>query len=98
MVEIRWTEQAVADLTAITEFIAQDSHEYACLVASDILDAVDRIADFPKSGRVVPEVQDPAIREVILGNYRIAYRLRGYGVEILTIYHSSRFFDPARLN
>lgn len=98
MAEIRWTEQAIADLAAITEFIAHDSHEYACLFASDIIDVVDRIADFPKIGRVVPEIQDPAIREVILGNYRIVYRLRGYGVEVLTVYHSSRLIDPTRLN
>lgn len=98
MAEIRWTEQAVDDLAAITDFIAHDSQEYACLFASDVIDVVDRIAGFPNIGGVVPEVQDPSIREVILGNYRIVYRVRGYGVEILTVYHSARLLDPSRLH
>ncbi|MEI6166194.1 MAG: type II toxin-antitoxin system RelE/ParE family toxin [bacterium] len=98
MAEVKWTEQASDDLQAITEFIAHDSPEYACLFATDILDVVGRISIFPKIGRVVPEVTNPDIREVILGNYRIVYRLRGYCVEILTVYHSSRLFDPSKLN
>ena len=98
MAEVKWTEQASDDLQAITEFIAHDSPEYACLFASDVLDVVDRIAVFPKIGRVVQEVENPDIHEVILGNYRIVYRFRGYFVEILTVYHSARLFDPSKLN
>ena len=98
MVEVKWAEQASDDLQAITEFIAHDSPEYACLFATDVLDVVDRISAFPKIGRVVPEVANPNVREVILGNYRIVYRLRGYFVEILTVYHSARLFDPSTLN
>jgi plasmid stabilization system protein ParE len=26
---------------------------------------VERLADFPRSGRVVPEIEDPAIREIL---------------------------------
>ena len=98
MAEVKWTEQASDDLQAITEFIAHDSPEYACLFAADVLDVVDRIAVFPKIGRVVPEVENPGIREVILGNYRIVYRVRGHFVEILTVYHGARLFDPSKLN
>jgi len=98
MAEVKWTEQALDDLQAITEFIARDSVEYASLFTTDVLDAVDRIAVFPEIGRVVPEVENPDIREVILGNYRIVYRLRGHTVEILTLYHSARLFDPSQLN
>jgi len=98
MAEVKWTEQASDDLQAITEFIAHDSPEYACLFATDVMDVVERIAVFPKIGRVVPEVTNPDIREVILGNYRIVYRARGYFVEILTVYHSARLFYPSKLN
>ncbi len=98
MAEVKWTEQAADDLQAIAEFIAHDSPEYACLFATDVMGVVDRIAVFPKIGRVVPEMANPDIREVILGNYRIVYRLQGYFVEILTVYHSARLFDPSKLN
>ena len=97
MVEVRWTPQAADDLEAITEFIAQDSPQYASLFAVDTVAAIERIGAFPMIGRVVPEKNDPSIREIILGNYRIVYRLRDSIVQVLTIYHGARLLDPSRL-
>jgi plasmid stabilization system protein ParE len=97
MAEVRWTPQAADDAEAITDFIAADSPQYASLFAIDVLAAVDRLAVFPRSGRIVPELNDPDIREVILGNYRIVYRIRPDLIEILTVYHGARLLDPSRL-
>jgi toxin ParE1/3/4 len=97
MAEVRWTPQAADDLEAITNFIAADSPQYARLFAMDVLVAVERLADFPNSGRVVPELKDPAIREILLGSYRIVYRVKGDLVEVLTVYHRARLLDPSRL-
>lgn len=97
MAEIRWTQQAADDLEAITEFIANDSEYYAQLFAMDVLQAVDRLVDFPESGRIVPEANNPIIREIILGNYRIVYRFRKETVELLTVYHGARLLDPSKL-
>jgi len=97
MAEIRWTRHAAADLEAITEFIANDSEVYAQLFAVDVLDAIDRLVAFPESGRIVPEADNPTIREIILGNYRIVYRFRNETVEILTLYHGARLLDPSKL-
>ncbi len=97
MVEIRWTLQASQDLDSIAEFIAKDSPQYARLFIVDVLQAVDRVGEFPKVGRVVPERDDPNVREVILGNYRIVYRLQKECVELLTIYHGARLLDPKSL-
>jgi len=44
------------------------------------------------SGRVVPEVGDDTVREVIHGNYRMVYRVRSDLVEIVTVFHGARFF------
>ena len=97
MAEVRWTRQAAGDLTAITEFIAQDSPHYASLFVIDVLTVVERLDCFPESGRIVSEKHDPAIREIILGNYRIIYRVRD-GVDLLTIYHGARLLDPSQLD
>jgi len=97
MAEVRWTPQAADDLEAITHFIAADSPYYASLLAVDVLNAVERLQIFPHLGRVVPEVQAPDIREIVLGNYRIVYRIRDDVVEILTVWHGSRLLDPSRL-
>lgn len=97
MAEIRWTAQAADDLDSIAGFIAGDSVHYASLFVMDVLDAVLKLKDFPQSGRMVPEAQDPLIRELILGNYRIVYRTNKELVEILTVYHGARLLDPADL-
>ena len=95
---MRWTPQARDDLEAIADFIAKDSPHYASLFVMDILAGVERLTAFPNSGRIVPEVNDPVIREIILGNYRIVYRVKRQLVEILTVYHGARLLDPSRLS
>lgn len=97
MAEVRWTPQASDDLEAITNFITSDSPQYASLFAIDVLTCVERLVTFPRSGRMVPELNDPAVREIILGNYRIVYRVRQDIVELLTVYHGARLLDPSRL-
>ncbi len=94
MAEIRWTPQASDDLEAIAEFISLDSPHYASLFVVDVLDAAERLEIFPDSGRVVPELNEHSVREIILGNYRIVYRIQYTTVEILTIYHSARLLRP----
>jgi toxin ParE1/3/4 len=46
------------------------------------------------SGHAVPEYQDPAIRQVLEGNYRIIYRVGEEGVEILAVIHAARQLPP----
>ena len=87
---IVWTRRAVADVQAITQFIARDSPHAAQLVAERIVAAVERLAAFPQSGRIVPEIADPVMREVIHGSYRIVYRLIREEVHILTVHHAAR--------
>jgi len=97
MVEVRWTQQAVDDLEAIADFIAADSPQYASLFIIDVLAAVERLTSFPNSGRVVPEISDPVIREIVFGSYRIIYRVKDNLVELLTVYHGARLLDPSIL-
>ena len=97
MAEVRWTLQAADDLEAIADFIASDSPHYASLFVMDVLASVNRLNSYPKVGRVVPELEDPVIRELILGSYRIIYRVKVDLVEILTVYHAARLINPDRL-
>ncbi len=97
MAQVRWTPQAADDLDAIAEFIARDSPHFAGLFVADILQTVDRLVDFPESGRIVPEIGEKSIRELILGSYRIIYRRRTEAVEVLTVHHGARLLDPNRL-
>ncbi len=93
MAKVTWTQQALEDLEAVCIFIARDAPLYAELFAGQVLRATDRLEDFPLSGRVVPEIGQENIREIILGNYRIIYRVLPEEVEILTIYHGARVLN-----
>ncbi|MDR4499820.1 MAG: type II toxin-antitoxin system RelE/ParE family toxin [Candidatus Scalindua sp.] len=97
MVKVTWTDQALDDLDSICLFIARDSFQYAKLFAIRIFEATDRLEIFPKSGRVVPEIGRKDICEIIVGNYRIIYRIITKEVEILTIHHGARPFDNINL-
>ena len=101
MIEVRWTDTASDDLVHIHDFIAQDSPLVARGVATRLADAVDVLSAFPESGRIVPERQEPALRELIRPPYRIVYEIQGPVVFVLTIFHSARRFpeslsEPAR--
>jgi plasmid stabilization system protein ParE len=87
---IVWTEPAVADLSAIVEFIARDSAVYASAMADRFLAAVEQLATFPRSGRLVPEDRGRSVREVIVARYRVLYRLRRSRVEVLAVIHGAR--------
>ena len=97
MVEVKWTLQATNDLESIANFIAKDSFHYSRLFVVDIFESVDRLINFPNSGRIVPELNDSTVRELILGNYRLVYRFKKDIVELLTIYHGARLLNPSRL-
>jgi plasmid stabilization system protein ParE len=87
--EIRWTAQAVDNLAAIKAFIGQDSPAYALAVVGRLYQAVGQLAQFPDSGRMVPEQSRPEIRELVRPPYRIVYRRRTELVEILLVFRSS---------
>jgi len=85
-----WTREAVEDVEAIKAYVARDSVRYATLLAERIVAAVDRLESFPESGRVVPEVGDESLREIIQGAYRIVYRIQAESVQVVTVYHAAR--------
>jgi toxin ParE1/3/4 len=87
-----WSPEALRDLESIRTFIAQDSERYAELVVRRLVGAAERLRSFPESGRVVPERNDPMIREVLVGSYRVVYRLVQGQAEIVTVFRGSRLF------
>jgi len=60
-----WTRQAVEDVQAIQAYVARDSERYASLLTERLVAAVGRLESFPQSGRIVPEVGDVSLREVL---------------------------------
>ncbi len=88
--KIIWTDPAVNDLDNIQSYIAQDSERYASIVIERIILATGNIEFFPFMGRMVPEVAETTIREILVHPYRVIYRTKENLIEILTVIHQAR--------
>ena len=91
MAGIIWSRQGLKDFSDHLAHIASDSPQNARQVATKIIEKIELLIDFPKMGRVVPELSQENIREIIVYNYRIVYRLKDIAtIEIITIHHSKK--------
>jgi toxin ParE1/3/4 len=75
MVKIIWTVRSLKDLEEIGEYISKDSPKYAKLTLEKLIETAKLIESSQLIGRVVPEVNQKDIRELITGNYRIKSQL-----------------------
>lgn len=94
MGQVIWAPAALADVDGIAEYIARDSTGRAALFVTRMVEATERLAEFPESGRVVPEIGHPACREIIVGPYRVMYRLLKGDVWITGLVHGARDWRP----
>lgn len=93
---ILWSEPALEDLRTVVEYIRLYSLERAEKVGQAILSAAERLAVFPLSGRKVPEFPTLPLREVIVKQHRLIYRVgKGNQVFILAIVHTRRHLPGA---
>jgi toxin ParE1/3/4 len=82
----------VRDLESIHEYVARDSAIYADLVLHRLVHSAERLREFPDLGRVVPEVAQSSIRELIVSPFRLVYRTQPKAIEVVTVFHASRLF------
>jgi toxin ParE1/3/4 len=87
--KVYWTDTAEGHLDAIYDYIAQDSPEYAKRVVDRLTRRSQQIAEFPLSGRRVPEYDIDQIREIIEGSYRIIYYIKPDQIDVLAVIHGS---------
>jgi len=92
---VRWTAPARADLRKIFAYIAEDSKYYARRVVQNIVEKTEALNDLPEIGRVVPEIGEENIRELMVYSYRLVYEVKNSDVEILAIIHGKRDFNKA---
>jgi plasmid stabilization system protein ParE len=94
MADVIWSPPALDDVASIAEYIGKDSQDQARLFTRRLLEGVERLREFPRSGRVIPEIGDPQCREIIYGAYRIMYRIEADEVWITGVVHGARLWKP----
>lgn len=88
--EVIWTVSAFKDLQNIVAFISDDSSVYAMSFYEDVMDKAQTLKEFPHRGRIVPEVDDPNMRELFIHRYRLIYQINNENIIITTLIHGAR--------
>jgi plasmid stabilization system protein ParE len=88
---IGFAESAIADLEDIRAwYVKLEVPEVGERLLREVVLQVERLADFPESGRVVPEFGIAPLREIIHPPFRIVYRLDAGRVRIVRVWRSER--------
>lgn len=85
-----WSEPAWQDLEQIVEYIAEDSPEAAVRFLGRAREASRSLATLALRGRVVPELGEPDLREILLDRYRLLYEIHDEVVEVHAVIHGAR--------
>lgn len=86
---VRYSLRARHDIQGIYDYIKQQGPGGAKAVAEDIRAAVDFVGQHPKGSQ---QTDEPGVRvKLVVGRpYKVFYRIRSDGIEILHMRHGSR--------
>ncbi len=87
---VRWSRFALDALDESLSYIAQFNPEAAHRIRLEIQGALEKVRAFPESARMVPELHDPAVREVLREPFRILYEIHPKELRILAVRRMER--------
>jgi addiction module RelE/StbE family toxin len=92
--KIRWSPTAISDLASIRAYISRDNPAAARRVASRIKKSVNRLVDFPLSGRAG---RVPGTHELVIPatSYIAAYTIQADEVRIAAVLHGRQRWPEA---
>jgi len=71
-------------------YVAQDSHPAAQRLLIKALDAAASLDAFGERGRIVPELNQPNVRQLLVQRYRLFYDVTPTEIQILAFVHGAR--------
>ena len=93
-VAILFAESALADLESIRAWYGeQEVPEVGERLIGEIIASIEALADHPEMGRIVPEFDQPFLRELIRPPFRIVYRRDPEHVRVVRVWRSERLLD-----
>ena len=90
MAEIIWTTPALENLDDIAEYIALSNLLAARNLVTKIFDKVERLEDFPESGKKPIELSNLNYREMVVNPCRVFYKVENDKVYILHVMRQER--------
>ena len=87
--ELRWTEEAAADLEHITDYLFQNAPERAAELVRGIYNAPAALLTFPYRGRAGKKA---GTRELVLSSlpYIVVYQITGEVIHVVRILHGAQ--------
>jgi plasmid stabilization system protein ParE len=93
---VAWSKSAQSALDEVITYINQDSPANARRVLAAALDAAASLETLAERGRIVPELADTHIRELLIFKYRLLYRVSADGVTVVAFLRGVRDFATWR--
>ncbi|NOX64220.1 MAG: type II toxin-antitoxin system RelE/ParE family toxin [Chlorobi bacterium] len=78
-------------------FISQDNLNAAIKLIDKIISLAEDLVDYPRKGRIVPELSIDQIREILYKNYRIVYLIKKNSIDIITVFESHKLLDRKKI-
>jgi toxin ParE1/3/4 len=91
--EVIWTQRARDAVDEAAAYVAQDSPQRALQVVERALSAAESLATLSERGHIVPELNDPRVREIFVYRYRLLYEVTEFRVTVLGFLHGARDFN-----
>ena len=88
--KVKWAEVAWSDLQEAADYIAKDSPHYAGAFVREARDAARSLVYLAERGRIVPEFNNPSIRELLVSSYRMIYQVTEEVVYVIGLIHGAR--------
>ena len=95
---IKWSKRGILRRVQCVRYIAKESQDWftAWRWEDDVFATTAQLNDFPESGSIVRELRRDDIRQVLVGDYRVIYRVKRRNVEILTVRHTAFLIQSLR--
>jgi toxin ParE1/3/4 len=88
---VEFAESAICDLAEILAWYAeQQVPDVGERLVRELFARTEQLAEFPESGRIVPEFDVKTIRELIHPPFRLVYRIDSAKIWIVRVWRSER--------
>ena len=88
--KVRFTPSARTQFLSALAFIRRDNPQVAVHFRDRVKKILQRLEEFPDSGRVVPEFPELPYREVVISPYRFFYRVKDEIVWLVAVWHGAQ--------
>ena len=86
--ELKWTRQALSDLTRLYEFLSAVNQQAAARTVQALTTAPTTLLNNPRIGEQLFEFESREVRRIIVGRYEMRYEIRESTIYVLRLWHT----------